>query len=93
MQLRNGHLQDLHRSLCALHGALQSSEASKATLAVVNATTSKGEKTSKKASQKPKEGMAPADAIDPELHAECEKDLNKAKKASETTKNKKESTT
>jgi hypothetical protein len=65
----------------------------KAALAVVNATTSKGEKTSKKASQKPKEGMAPADAIDPELHAECEKDLNKAKKASETTKNKKESTT
>ncbi len=70
---------------------MQSGEASKAALAVVNATASKGEKTSKKASQKPKEGAAPADAIDPELRRECEKDLEKAKFAKETAKNKKES--
>jgi hypothetical protein len=64
----------------------------KAALALVNATASKGEKNSKKASQKPKEGAAPAEAIAPELHAECEKDLEKANFATETTKNKKEST-
>jgi hypothetical protein len=63
----------------------------KAALAVVNVTTSKGEKTSKKASHKPKEGAAPADAIDPELHTECEKNLEKVKFATETAKNKKES--
>jgi hypothetical protein len=64
----------------------------KAALALVNATASKGEKNSKKASQKPKEGAAPADAIAPELHKECEKDLEKARLGAETAKNKKEST-
>jgi hypothetical protein len=62
----------------------------KATLAVLNAATSKGEKTSKKASQKTKEGMALADAPDPELRAEYQKDLEKAKEATETAKNKQE---
>jgi hypothetical protein len=63
----------------------------KAALAVLNAVTSKGEKTSKKASQKTNEGVVLADAPDPELQAEYKKDFQKANKATETAKNKKES--
>ena len=47
----------------------------KAALAVLNASTREGEKTSKKASQKTKEGAASADAPNPELHAEYKKDF------------------
>ncbi len=61
----------------------------KVALAVLNAATSKGKKTSKKASQKTKEGEALADAPDPELNAEYKNDLQKAKEAAETAKNKK----
>jgi hypothetical protein len=63
----------------------------KAALAVWNAATSKGEKTSKKASQKTKTGTALVDAPDPELCAEYQTELEKAKFAAETAKNKKES--
>jgi len=63
----------------------------KAALAVLNAVTSKGEKTSKKASQKTNEGVVLTDAPDPELQAEYKKDFQKANKATETAKNKKES--
>jgi hypothetical protein len=63
----------------------------KAALALVNATASKGEQNSKRASQKPKEGMAPAVAKAPELRAKCEKNLEKARLAAKTAKNKKES--
>ncbi len=58
-----------------------------------NATASKGEKNSKKASQMLKEGAATVDAIAPELRAERYKDLEKARFAAETAKNKKESDT
>ncbi len=63
----------------------------KAALAVLNAATSKGEKTSKKTSQETKEGAALADAPDPELSAEYQSELEKAKFTTETTKKKKES--
>ncbi len=63
----------------------------KAVLAILNAITSEGEKTSNKASQKTKEGTALADAPDSELCAEYQKDLEKAKEAAETPKNKEES--
>ncbi len=63
----------------------------KVALAVLNAATSKGDMTSKKASQKAKEATALAGAPDPELHTEYEKDLAKAKFATETARNKKES--
>jgi hypothetical protein len=63
----------------------------KTTLAELDDTTSKGGKTSKKASKKAKEGMALADASDPELRAIYQKDLEKAKEAAETDKGKEES--
>jgi hypothetical protein len=63
----------------------------KATLAVLNAATCKGEKTSKKASQRTKKGAALADTPDPELCVEYQTELEKAKFAAETAKNKKES--
>ncbi len=69
----------------------EAAKQAKAALVVLNNTTSEGEKTSKKASQKTKKGMALADTPDPELSAEYEKDLEKAKFAAETPKNKKES--
>jgi hypothetical protein len=50
----------------------KASKQAKAALALLNATASKGAKTSKKASQKTKEGAALADTPDPELHAEYE---------------------
>ncbi len=66
----------------------------KAALTILNATARKGEKTSKKASekasQKAKEGVALADAPDPELRAEYQADYEKAKSAKEATKNKRE---
>jgi hypothetical protein len=76
----------------------------KAALAILYAAVSVGEKASKKtskktskkafekASQKAKEGAALVDVPDPELCAEYKKDLEKAKEAAETTKNKKEAT-
>jgi hypothetical protein len=64
----------------------------KATLAVLNAATSKGEKTSKKASQKTKEGVALADTPDPELRAGYQTEFQKSKFVTETTKNKQDST-
>ncbi len=82
----------------------EAAKQAKAALAILNAAVSAGEKTSKKtskksskkasekASQRAKEGTALADAPDPELHAEYEKDLEKAKFAAETAKNKKEAT-
>ncbi len=63
-----------------------------ATLAVLNAPTSKGEKISEKASQKTKEGVASIDAPHPELCTYYQTtNLEKAKFAAETAKNKKES--
>jgi hypothetical protein len=62
---------------CVLYVDCKAVKQAKAALDLVNATTSKGEKNSKKASQKPKEGAAPADAIAPELRAECEKTLRR----------------
>ncbi len=64
----------------------------KANLAVLNDATSEGKKTSNKASQKTKEGTALANTPDPELLAEYQSELEKAKFAAETAKNKKEST-
>ncbi len=65
---------------------------SKAALAILNVVASKGEKTSKKASekvsQKAKEGVALADAADPELRVEYQADYEEAKFAAEATKNK-----
>ncbi len=72
----------------------------KSGLALLNAAMSKGEKSSKKsfkkyskkaskiASQKVKEGMALTDAPDPELCVEYQADYEKAKLATEATKNK-----
>jgi hypothetical protein len=68
----------------------------KATLALLMAPTSKGEKTSKKsfkkvsekASKKDKEGAASANAPAPELRREYQADYEKAKFAAETAKNK-----
>jgi hypothetical protein len=65
----------------------------KAALAILNAATSEGEKTSKKASQKTNKGTALADAPDPELRVEYQADCEKAKFAAETAKNKREATT
>ncbi len=63
----------------------------KATLAELDNATSKGERTSKKISKKTKEGMALADASDAKLHTIYQKDLEKAKEASETAKGKEDS--
>jgi hypothetical protein len=66
----------------------------KATLAILNAAASNGEKISKKASekapQKAKESMALADDPDLELCGEYQANYEKAKAASETAKNKRE---
>jgi hypothetical protein len=71
-----------------------------AALALLMAPVSKGEKTYKKssnkafekASQKTKEGAALANAPASELHAKFQNDYDKAKAATETTKNKREAT-
>jgi hypothetical protein len=68
----------------------------KASWAILNATASKGKKTSEKsskkaseeASRKAKEGAALNDAPDPELHVEYQADYKKAKFAVEAAKNK-----
>ncbi len=58
--------------------------------AELDKATSKGERTSKKSSEKAKEDVAMADTPDPELHAIYQQDLKKAKEATETTKAKEE---
>jgi hypothetical protein len=63
----------------------------KAALAVLNAATSEDEKSSKKASQKTREGMVLDDAPDPELCVEYQAVYKKAKIAAETAKNNRES--
>jgi hypothetical protein len=64
----------------------------KAFLAELGKATSDGERTSKKSSKKTKEEMAMADTSEPKLHAIYQRDLEKAKFATETAKAKEEFT-
>jgi hypothetical protein len=82
------HLQDPQKASDAYVEQCKVAKQAKAALAILNAATSKGEKTSKKASQNTKEGLALADAPDPELRADYQADYEKAKFAAETAKNK-----
>jgi hypothetical protein len=78
-----------HKKACEAYvEQRKAAKQAKAALAILNATMSKGEKTSKKASQKNKEGTALADAQDPEQSTEYQADYEKAKFAAETAKNK-----
>ncbi len=83
---KKGSLQGPRQSPRSLRGATWTGEVGKATLAEHDGTTSKGTGSSKKPSKKLKEATAIASQPDPNLQAEYQSDLEKAKEAAEKAK-------